>query len=70
MKDLDKRYTSKYGESPVQNLKTIKEIGLPQFIETEKKKWKCGKCGQLLCVHREVCLICGNKNEYFPQIKA
>lgn len=66
IKDLDKRYTLKYGESPIQNLYRIKENGLPQFIDSEKEKWTCGKCGQLLCVHREVCLICGNKNEYFP----
>jgi hypothetical protein len=69
IKDLDKRYTLKYGENPIQNLNKIKEIGLQQFIEIEKEKWKCNKCGQLLCVHRDVCLNCGNKNEYFPQIK-
>ena len=69
IKNLDKRYTLKYGESPIQNLDKIKEIGLQQFINVEKEKWKCTKCGQLLCVHREVCLNCGNKNEYFPQIK-
>ncbi|MHC1774922.1 MAG: DUF3795 domain-containing protein [Lentimicrobium sp.] len=70
IKDLNKRYTLKYGESPVQNLNKIKENGLTQFIDTENEKWKCGKCGQLLCVHSEVCLICGNINKYFPQIKA
>jgi len=69
IKDLNKRYTLKYGESPIQNLEKIKEIGLQPFTEIEKEKWKCSKCGQLLCVHREVCLHCGNKNEYFPQIK-
>ena len=69
IKNLDKRYTLKYGESPIQNLDKIREIGLQQFIEVEKEKWKCTKCGKLLCVHREVCLHCGNKNEYFPQIK-
>ncbi|MFP4026066.1 MAG: DUF3795 domain-containing protein [Thiohalospira sp.] len=69
IKNLDKRYTLKYGESPIQNLNKIKEIGIHQFVEIEKEKWKCNKCGQLLCVHREVCLSCGNKNEYFPQIK-
>jgi hypothetical protein len=69
IKDLDKRYTLKYSESPIQNLNKIKEIGLQQFIEIEKEKWKCNKCGHLLCVHRDVCLHCGSKNEYFPQIK-
>jgi hypothetical protein len=65
IKNLDKRYTLKYGESPIQNLNKIKEIGLQAFIDIEKEKWKCNNCGQLLCVHREVCLNCGNKNRYF-----
>jgi hypothetical protein len=65
IKDLDKRYRLKYGESPIGNLTEIKEIGLAQFIEIEKEKWKCSQCGQLLCVHKEVCLSCGNKNKYF-----
>ncbi len=69
IKDLDKRYIFKYGESPIQNLERIKVIGMQQFIDMEKEKWKCNKCGHLLCVHREVCLNCGHKNEYFPQIK-
>jgi hypothetical protein len=66
IKDLDKRYTVKYGESPIQNLDKIKEVGLQQFVENEKEKWKCNICGQLLCVHRGFCLNCGAKNEYFP----
>jgi hypothetical protein len=67
IKNLDKRYTTQYGESPIQNFKTIKEIGLDAFINHEKEKWKCASCGYLLCVHREVCLNCGYKNEYYPQ---
>ena len=66
IKDLDKRYRMKYGESPVENLTRIKEHGIIQFIETEKAKWKCDSCGKLLCVHREVCLNCGNKNIFYP----
>lgn len=66
IKNLDKRYISKYGESPIQNLNRIKESGLDSFIAIEKEKWKCDRCGQLLCVHKEVCLTCGAKNEYFP----
>ncbi len=66
IKDLDKRYITKYGEGLVQNLLCIKEAGIDSFIETEREKWKCINCGELLCVHREVCLNCGNENEYFP----
>jgi hypothetical protein len=66
IKDLDKRYTTRYRESPIKNLLMIKDIGLLEFIKIEKDKWTCSNCNQLLCVHREACLICGAKNQYFP----
>ncbi|MFH0893903.1 MAG: DUF3795 domain-containing protein, partial [Bacteroidota bacterium] len=69
IRDLNKRYTIKYGESPVDNLQTIKKIGLKEFIKVEKEKWKCKECGQLICVHNDVCLSCGAKNRYFPEAK-
>lgn len=69
LKDLDKRYISKYGESLVQNLNEIKETGMQPFIDVEKEKWTCKHCGQLLCVHREVCLHCGTINAFFPPMK-
>ncbi len=67
---MDKSYKLKYGESPILNLNEVKDNGLSQFIEAKKEKWKCKNCGQLLCVHREVCVSCGIKNDYFPQINA
>jgi hypothetical protein len=67
IKDLDKRYTIKYGESPIQNLKDAKSLGIEEFINIENEKWKCPDCGQLLCVHNEICLSCGAKNEFFPK---
>lgn len=67
IKNLDKRYSTKYGESPIQNLKKIKNIGVRKFIKLEKEKWKCKKCGQLLCVHRNICLNCNSINEFFGQ---
>lgn len=68
IRDLDKRYWLKYGESPIQNLNSVKETGLDQFIIDANETWKCAQCGQLLCVHRETCLNCGNKNRYYPGI--
>ncbi len=66
IKDLNKRYVTRYGESPIENLQKIKETGPNTFISDEQEKWKCVNCGQLLCVHKEVCLACGAKNGYFP----
>jgi hypothetical protein len=69
IKNLDKRYTTKYGESPIQNLQKIKVIGINSFVKIETKKWTCSTCGHLVCVHKDVCLICDAKNEFFPGAK-
>lgn len=69
IRDLDKRYISKYGESPVQNLRSIADVGLEAFIEDQSEKWKCPGCGRLYCVHRSVCLVCGAKNVFYPDAK-
>ncbi len=46
--NLDKRYSQRYGESPIQN---IKKHGSEAFIEGENEKWKCKQCGTILCAH-------------------
>ena len=66
IKDLDKRYKTKYGESVIENLNKISESGIRVFIQAEKIKWKCEGCGKLVCVHREYCLYCGARNNLFP----
>jgi hypothetical protein len=66
IKDLDKRYKTKYGESIIENLNAIRIIGIDSFIKQAEIEWKCPQCGNLLCVHREICLICGAANGKFP----
>lgn len=58
LKDLDKRYKTKYGMSMIENLTMIKNKGILAFIISQEKKWKCKKCGALLCVHRNLCQKC------------
>jgi hypothetical protein len=58
LKQLDKRYRTKYSMSMIENLESIKEIGLNAFVENEKKRWHCSKCGGVICVHRGYCLHC------------
>jgi hypothetical protein len=58
LKQLDKRYRTKYNMSMIENLEFIKEKGIRKFIQKEKKKWKCSKCGKVICVHRDVCQYC------------
>jgi hypothetical protein len=64
IKHIDKRYRNKYGMSMIENLNTIKEIGIRKFVELEKQKRACSKCGSIICVHKEVCLVCGAKRIY------
>ena len=67
LKDLEKRYRTKYGESLMENIALIEEIGLEAFAAREEVKWKCPQCGELLCVHKPNCLNCGNQNEHYPR---
>ena len=55
---LDKRYRTKYSMSMIENLNTIKSHGVRRFVEREKKRWACPKCGRLLCVHKSECIFC------------
>ena len=66
MRDLDKRYTSKYGMSMIHNLQSIQSVGVAEFVDGERVKWACPGCGARLCVHRETCQPCGEKNARFP----
>jgi hypothetical protein len=58
IKHIDKRYRTKYRTSLIQNLITIKDTGIDNFLELEVKKWTCPNCGSTLSVHRDKCLFC------------
>lgn len=59
LKQLDKRYRTKYGMSMIKNLAKIREIGIRSFVKEEKQRWACSTCGHTLCVHRNTCPQCG-----------
>ena len=63
LQQLDKRYRTKYGMSMIANLHFIEEYGINAFLKKERKRWKCSHCGNLVSVHRPVCLFCGAKKE-------
>ena len=58
IKQLDKRYRTKYGTSFIENLLMIKENGIDYFLDFESKRRTCTNCGSTLCVHRDFCLTC------------
>ncbi len=59
LKNLDKRYRTKYNTSFFENLAMIKEKGIDGFLAFETERRTCPQCGSTLCVHRPVCFQCG-----------
>ncbi|MFW9998461.1 MAG: DUF3795 domain-containing protein [Candidatus Odinarchaeota archaeon] len=55
---LSKRYEDYFRMNMVDNLQYIKEYGLFKFLETEKIKWKCLNCGEIICCHNGICYNC------------
>ncbi|HDP68638.1 MAG TPA: DUF3795 domain-containing protein [Candidatus Marinimicrobia bacterium] len=66
MKQLDKRYRTKYRMSMLENLEYIRLNGLKRFIGFESERWRCQNCGQLVSVHRTYCLHCGVDTSAYP----
>lgn len=59
LRQLDKRYRTKYKMSMLENLEHIRDLGIQEFVANERVRWKCQSCGGLVCVHRDECLYCG-----------
>jgi hypothetical protein len=58
LKILDSRYSEKYGVSLIGNLKEIKASGIDAFLKRQKEKYRCPKCGGIICVHNNKCYDC------------
>jgi len=58
LKTIDKRYRSRYHMSMIENLNTIKQVGIERFLAEQEQKWKCSKCGQTISCHNGLCFIC------------
>jgi hypothetical protein len=58
LKQLDKRYSTRYSMSMLENLKSIQTAGMSQFLAAQKKRWTCPDCGKLISVHYGYCVKC------------
>lgn len=58
LRQLDKRYRTKYNMSMIENLEDIRSFGTDAFIELENHRRTCKTCGATLCIHRNFCLKC------------
>ncbi len=61
LKNLDKRYRTKYHMSMLENLEYISQYGIDSFLNLEQQRWVCPGCHEIISVHRLNCLSCGIK---------
>lgn len=61
--ERESRYQSQYAlkESPLTNLRIIREEGMEVFLREERKRWTCRECGGVISVHDGICSGCGNR---------
>jgi hypothetical protein len=63
MKQLDKRYRTKYGMSMLENLEAIRTRGIRNFVKSERECWTCKSCGGTINVHHGRCAACERERD-------
>lgn len=58
LKQLDTRYRTKYQMSMIEKLEHIKQYVMDTFLQNEEIRWTCKECGNIVCVHHSICLVC------------
>lgn len=58
LEHIDRRYKENFRMSFLDNLDRVKKNGEDKFLNEESKKWKCKKCGELICCHNGICFNC------------
>ncbi len=58
LKQLDKRYRTKYNMSMIENLEFIRDNGVDKFLRWQSTKYRCPKCGGIICTHNGKCYSC------------
>lgn len=58
LKALDKRYSTRYNMSMIENLTKIKEKGMDEFLRSQEEKWVCPSCGGIISCHNGQCPNC------------
>ena len=58
LKNLDRRYRTKYHMSMIDNLIFIHEHGLAAFLDEQTTKWQCPSCAGYISCHNGLCLSC------------
>ncbi|GKH01605.1 hypothetical protein CE91St54_61900 [Hungatella hathewayi] len=61
IKNLEKSYNQRYRTSLMENSGFVREHGLELFMEMQKEKYTCPKCGGIISIHDRECSECQEK---------
>lgn len=58
IKNLEKSYSRRYQVSLMENSELVRQHGLDTFMERQKEKYTCLKCGGIISIHDRECSEC------------
>jgi hypothetical protein len=58
LEGIDTRYRNNYRMSLIENLNFIKNSTVSDFLKKEDEKWRCPRCGGVICCHNGLCFSC------------
>ncbi len=58
LRHLDKRYVKNFNVSLIANLQRISTEGVKAFLQEEKQRYQCSRCGGTICIHNGKCYDC------------
>lgn len=61
IKNLEKSYRVRYQASLMENSEFVRLHGLESFMEQQKEKYTCAKCGGIFSLHDRECSECQEK---------
>jgi len=61
IKNLEKSYNKRYHASLMENSEFVRQHGLEMFLEEQKEKYACPKCGGIISIHDRECSECQAK---------
>lgn len=61
IKNLEKSYNKRYQASLMENSEFVCQHGLEIFMEQQKEKYTCPKCGGIISIHDRKCSECQEK---------
>lgn len=61
LKHINSRYQKHFRMSLLENLADIKKNGMKNFLKAQEQKWRCPRCGGVLCCHNGLCFHCDSE---------